>query len=192
MTEKFRWLLNKSIDKIIGIEFEYSPGRGNSNFTSDNTAFYVFIVFSKMNTNKKSFLGIEVKYTETLNEDRRKRIDGWNKPRYEELTTNSGMFKSNSVDGFKTPQLWQIWRDHLLSISMLKKHNEFGEYDEGYFIYLYPSENTKCKNGIDKYRNYLNSGHNVLEIHLEDIISEMTENIREKWTEELSKRYIGK
>ncbi|MDR2600850.1 MAG: hypothetical protein LBC53_00110 [Spirochaetaceae bacterium] len=111
----------------------------------------------------------------------------------------SPMFKLDSVDEYKNPKLWQIWRDHLLSISMIKKYNEFGEYDDGYFIYLYPSQNTECRDGINKYKNYLNNTHNVLEIYLEDIIAKIRMNIEDDWTKELSdwanelsERYIGK
>ncbi|MDR2600849.1 MAG: hypothetical protein LBC53_00105 [Spirochaetaceae bacterium] len=78
-----------NIGKITKIEFEYSLGRRDKKFTHDNTAFDVFIEYLKENTGKKSFLGIEVKYTESLNEGKQKKIDKWDKPRYEELTRKS-------------------------------------------------------------------------------------------------------
>jgi len=183
-------LPNIDISEIIKIEYEYSPGRGNIKFTRDNTAFDVFIEYLQRNR-KKCFLGIEVKYTETLNEDKQDKIMKYDKVRYKELTVKSGMFKNVSTENFKKPKLWQIWRDHLLSISMLKESEVLYEYEKRYFIYLYSSQNTQCNEGIKMYKSYLNDNHNVLEIHLEKIIKEIKNNINEEWVSNLSKRYIG-
>lgn len=183
-------LQNVDINEIIKIDYEYSPGRGNIKFTKDNTAFDVFIEYFQSN-GKKCFLGIEVKYTETLNEDKQEKIIKYDKERYKELTIKSGMFKNISTENFKKPQLWQIWRDHLLSISMLKESEVLYEYERGYFIYLYPSQNTQCNEGIKMYKKYLKDNHNVLEIHLENIIKEIKNKIDEEWVSNLSKRYIG-
>jgi hypothetical protein len=176
-----------NIDEITKIEFEYSPGRRDKRFTNDNTAFDVFIEYLK--NQEKHFLGIEVKYTETLKED-----TAYLRDNYKKLIITSKMFKNESAyESLINSQLGQIWRDHLLAISLIKKYNEFGIYKDGYFVVLYPKEHTEWKYLIKSYKEqYLNNTHNVLEIYLEDIIKEIKNNIKEEWTNELSERYIGR
>lgn len=52
----------KSIDKI---EFEYNPARRDPRLTGDRSAFDVFVEYTSV-FRKKGFIGIEVKYSETL------------------------------------------------------------------------------------------------------------------------------
>lgn len=54
----------KTIDRI---EFEYNPARRDSRLTGDRSAFDVFVEYTSI-AGKKGFIGIEVKYSETLNE----------------------------------------------------------------------------------------------------------------------------
>ena len=136
--------------------------------------------------NKKGFLGIEVKYAESLREETLGKADKNYKNIYKEITENCNMFEGNSVDSLRKPPFAQIWRDHLLSI-VLKN-----EYTMGYFVFLYPSENIECKNGIHEYKKYLKKDHNLIELYLEDIINELKLIIHDDWVKELSLRYLGK
>jgi hypothetical protein len=170
--------------EITNIEFEYSPGRGNKIYLGDNTAFDVFIEY-KNEDNKECFLGIEAKYTEKP--DKPEEGEGFH-DEYKDFTIKSGMFKT--WGHLKHSNLNQIWRDHLLSLSMIKKYNKSGEYEDGYFALLYPKENITWKNLINKYKkDCLNNTHNVLEIHLENLINKIKKH--HEWADELLERYMG-
>lgn len=57
----------REIKEILRIEFEYSPERKSSKYTNDNSAFDVFIEYANT-LDEQCFFGIEVKYSETLND----------------------------------------------------------------------------------------------------------------------------
>jgi hypothetical protein len=187
--EIFRRILpNLDMDEIIKIEFEHSPGRRNICFTDDNTAFDVFIEYLK--EKEKYFLGIEVKYAELLKED-----TAYLRKRYKDLTENSGMFKNAkmAIHDLSNSRFGQIWRDHLLAISMIDKYNASGKYKAGHFAVLYPKDHCEWNGLVKNYKEqYLNNTNNVLEIYLENIIHEIKFHIKEEWTNDLSERYIGK
>jgi hypothetical protein len=183
-TDFFKILLPVlEIKEITNIEFEHSPGRRNKNYTNDNTAFDVFIEYLNKN-NEKCFLGIEAKYAEQLKNKKVYHSE------YKDFTIKSGMFKE-TWGHLKHSQFNQVWRDHLLSLSMIKTYNKSGKYDNGHFVLLYPEEHTEWKNLINEYKAaYLNDTHNVMEIHLEKMINEIKKQHNNKeWTNELFERY---
>jgi hypothetical protein len=178
------------IDKIVDIKFEYSPGRGEKEYLGDHTAFDVFIEYEK--DGEKSFLGIEAKYVETLQEEKPEIAENnYNRhPQYKEITENCGLFKPNVINKIKKPPYSQIWRDHLLSISL--KYGKGKIYDNGYFVYLYPFNNSECRSGIKGYMNFLEKPEtNIFELYVEDFIKIIEKNINEEWTKELFDRYIN-
>jgi hypothetical protein len=177
------------MDKITNISFEYSPGRGDEKYLGDRTAFDVFIEYEK--EDKKSFLGIEAKYVETLAEESLEEAEGNFKrhPQYKKITENCGLFKPDVINDIKKPPYSQIWRDHLLSISL--KNGEGKMYDNGYFVYLYPVNNYECHSAVKSYMDFLpNPETSFFEIYVEDLIKNIYKNIKEDWTNELVDRYI--
>jgi hypothetical protein len=185
----FNELKPNLIDKVTNISFEYSPGRGDEKYLGDRTAFDVFIEYEK--EDRKSFLGIEVKYVETLTEEPLKTAEYNFKrhPQYKKITENCGLFKPDVINNIKKPPYSQIWRDHLLSISL--KNGKGKIYDDGYFVYLYPFNNSKCHSGIKGYMNFLkNPETSIFELYIEDFIKIIDKNINENWTKELFDRYI--
>jgi len=111
------------------------------------------------------------------------------KEQYETRTNTCGLFKSNSVDFLRQPPLSQIWRDHLLCIATRQ------DYDEGFFVFLFPSKNSQCQKGVDDYKQYLafnNDEQNCFyPCHLDDFINTLTTISTANWTKELKKRYLG-
>jgi hypothetical protein len=189
LSKIFNELKPQLMDKITEIIFEYSPGRGGEKYLGDHTAFDVFIEYEK--DNKKSFLGIELKYVETLREETDEKAEKNFKRhiQYKEITESCGLFNQNVIDDIKRPPYSQIWRDHLLSISL--KNGEGKIYDNGYFVYLYPFNNSECRFGIKNYMNFLqNPGTNIFELYVEDFINAICKNINEDWVKELFDRYI--
>ncbi|RZK26432.1 MAG: hypothetical protein EOO43_02875 [Flavobacterium sp.] len=143
----FQRLFPDKIDKVTAVRFEYSPGRGDSKYIGDHSAFDVFVEYTK--GKHRGFIGIEVKYAESLREETKLKAEKNYKERYATVTEESGIFINNSVPFLRQPPLSQIWRDHLLSIATKQ------DYDEGFFVFLFPSGNTHCQAGVDNYRKYL-------------------------------------
>jgi len=193
-TKIFKKLLPKTItiDKISCIKFEHSPRKkNNTTYLGDKTAFDVFVEYFE--NGDKCFLGIEVKYTEALREESKKTAENNYKkhPRYKEITEKYGKFKLDFMNKLKIPPLSQIWRDHLLSIALEKEGEGEEKYKKGHFVFLYPSKNKECKDGIDEYKKYLTDQNSILDIHLEKVIDEIGEEIKEGWAKDLKSRYLG-
>jgi len=187
-TEFFHRLFPEIVDRVNRIEFEYSPGRGDKKYTEDHSAFDVFVEYTK--EEKKGFIGIEVKYAESLKEESRKKAEEYYKPIYKQKTESSGLFVENSVEQLRYPPLSQIWRDHLLSIALRK------DYDEGFFVFLYPSKNLNCQDGVDNFRKLLKSQDERINgfcpRYLDDFIEILHNIVNQDWTTELKERYLGR
>ena len=199
LVKVFNELKPNLMDRITKIKFEYSPGRQDKKYTNDGTAFDVFIEYEK--NNERSFLGIEVKYSEDLKDEEVKTAEDnfENNTRLKKITEDCGLFKPDVIDGIKgycgrgtghriiRPPYSQIWRDHLLSISLKSAQN----YINGYYVFLYPSNNPECHCGIKKYMEFLqNPEESIFELHLEDFINCIKKYITEPWANELFHRYI--
>lgn len=193
-TEFFSSMFPQRIESVEKIMFEHSDGRGDSEYTGDHSAFDVFVEYIPKNK-KKGFIGIEVKYAESL-----KNLPSSHKERYEELTRNSELFKEDSISFLKESPIQQIWRDHLLSISHLHHYNK--KYDEGFFVYLFPSKNKECENAVSKYIRQFKSFEDVTKKHdefitgfypryLEDFMLKLREICSEDWSSNLLLRYFG-
>ena len=188
-TKVFKRLFPKKVKQVTEVLFEYSPGRGNKKFTGDNSAFDVFIEYTRGKTN--GFIGIEVKYAESLKEEKEESAKASFKRHQEEYIkfTIPEIFKPNAIDTLKNVPLSQIWRDHILSISTKQI------YDEGFFVFLFPSKNKECQQGVDNYKKCLVSDDEELSgfypRHLEEFIETICSIVPDKWAIELKERYIG-
>lgn len=186
-TKYFQILFPNRLDNVTKVMFEYSPGRGNAKYIGDHSAFDVFIEYKK--DNLTGFIGIEVKYAESLREETKDKASKNYKERYASLTNSCGLFKPNSVDFLRQPPIAQIWRDHLLAIATKQ------DYDEGFFVFLFPSKNKHCQSGIDSYNQYLAFDDEFQNcfypMYLDDFINTLTIVTDADWSKELKQRYIG-
>jgi hypothetical protein len=186
-TEYFKRLFPERLDRVVAVKFEHSPGRRDTKYLGDNSAFDVFIEYSK--GGKRGFIGIEVKYAESLKEETTGKAIRNFKEQYATLSKSCGLFKPNSVEFLRQPPLSQIWRDHLLSIATKQ------DYDEGFFVFLYPSKNKHCQMGIERYVEQLafesEEQSGFYPRYLEDFINTLTEILNAEWTTELKQRYLG-
>ncbi len=188
-TKYFKKLFPERIGEVTDVLFEHSPGRDDIRFTGDHSAFDVFVEYKRGDV--KGFVGIEVKYAESLKEEQEKSsIATFTKHEneYRRLTTNE-IFVPGAIDSLKHAPLSQIWRDHLLSIATKSI------YDEGFFVFLYPSQNDQCSKGVKLYSQYLISSDESLSgfypRYLEEFI-EMGKGIFESdLYQELKIRYLG-
>jgi hypothetical protein len=194
-TSVFQFLFPGKIDKVVEILFEHSPGRGDSRYLEDNTAFDCFIEY--YTNGNRGFIGIETKYHENM-----KGIDRYlfenpddspseriRKSKYLLPVSRSGIFNPETIDGLFEPTVGQILRDHLLSVVTKP------DYDEGFFVFLYPSQNYHCKEAVEKYIEHLisvdESVNGFYPRHLEDFVSAIKKFTNEKWILDFEGRYFG-
>jgi len=177
----FNALSPNRIKEVIKIEFEYSPGRRDPKYTGDRSAFDVYVEFLS-DSGKKGFIGIEVKYHENLK----------NKPaemrqRYFEIASKMNCFKESALGRLQEKPLEQIWRDHLLAGSILQAD----DFDDGFFVFLYPKGNNHCSQAIKDYRNCLTDSKTFEDWVMEDVVSSIQQFTQDKWIYLLYDRYLN-
>lgn len=174
---------DRDINKITAIEFEYSPGRRNPKYTGDRSAFDVFVEYENK-LNQKCFFGIEVKYAEDLNDE-----PATHKESYVYISEKSGIFEMSNLPRLKEKPIQQIWRDHLLALSLFVTNND---YIIGDFIYLYPSGNLNCETGIEKYQSTFKES---IETYfkpqtIEKLVETIKNHCSDKWIIDFENRYL--
>ncbi|MBE9469231.1 MAG: hypothetical protein IMY72_13040 [Bacteroidetes bacterium] len=172
------------ITSIIEIEFEHSPGRKNLKYTGDSSAFDVFVEYLDKLDNK-SFLGIEVKYSENLKDN-----PSSHKRRYEEISTESGFIDLTKIEDLKKKPVQQIWRDHLLTLSLFITNLD---YKRGDFIYLFPMGNNECVEAIKKYqKTFLPDKENYFKpLTIEKLTEKIKDYCSKKWIIDFKDRYLN-
>ena len=147
-------LAKRVIESLLGIDcnapfdirFEYAP-EPKGNYLDDGTAFDTYIQFNRVG------IGIEVKYTEQayrIGETEKKNVENL-QSRYWEVTRDLESFIDDRNPLLGTDEMRQIWRNHLLGLSMLQR----GDLDEFYSITLYPEGNDHFQYAIPAYRDLL-------------------------------------
>lgn len=188
-TNVFKSLFGDIVLEITGIEFEYSPGRRNPEYLNDNSAFDVF--FEYIGHKGKGFIGIEVKYVEILNDQP---ATSENKE-YKSTAIKSNLFTEEGIEFLdKMPRsIEQIWRDHLLSLSLL--YHKDRKYNEGFFIYLFPKRNERCSFFLNEYFKNLKSpnfeDNGFYPLEMENLVDVIKQNTPEDWINIFYDRYLN-
>ncbi|HML75228.1 MAG TPA: hypothetical protein PKB02_12125 [Anaerohalosphaeraceae bacterium] len=182
-TKVFKRLSPYRVHKVLNIEFEHSPGRGNNTYTGDNSAFDVYVEFLDF-IGKKGFIGIEVKYHENL----------INKPaevkdRYFEVASKVGCFKKECMSALLQSPLEQIWRDHLLAGSLLYSPKD--NFEDGIFAFLFPQDNLHCQHAIEQYKQCLTDDRTIQSWTIEDVARTIKQFTKDSWIDEVIDRYLN-
>jgi hypothetical protein len=180
-TSVFTELLPNRVSEITGIEFEYSPGRGDPKYTGDRTAFDVYVTFRKSRS-RKGFIGIEVKYHENL-----QGRASPHHPRYDEIAASMDCFKQESLKNLRQKPLQQLWRDHLL-VGILR---QVGESADGIYVFLYPKDNLDCVQAVAKYRECLADSLTFEDWTLENFTNVIKKHTNMKWIDDFAERYLN-
>jgi hypothetical protein len=175
-------LLGERTLEVTAIQYEYSPGRSDSRFTADKTAFDVFVVYTSGAT--RGFLGIEVKYAENLNEDPAR-----HRARYEELAEAMGCFVPERLPELRKKPLEQFWRNHLLAGSLV--HDETSGFNEGRFVLLYPNRNVIVGGAGELYRTCLTDEARFTTWTLESVLDAIVDAGGGQWVQSVRERYVG-
>ena len=152
---------------ITGVVFEHSPARRDPRFTHDGTAFDAVIRYTT-DAGRRGFIAVEVKYSESCTEP-----VPTLRPRYDELSRETGLFiDADNVD-LRTNPLQQLWREHILAQAMIQN----GLYDEGSFVVIAPTLNHMVQAAAHAYSGQLKeptAGHvPFINVTLEDVIAVM-------------------
>ncbi|MFC1965800.1 hypothetical protein ACFLWI_02480 [Chloroflexota bacterium] len=179
-TSVFTELLPNRVSEVTGIEFEYSPGRGDLKYTGDRTAFDVYVTFKTLR-NKEGFIGIEVKYHENLQGRASQHTT-----RYDDIARDMGCFKPESLVKLQRKPLQQLWRDHLLA-GILR---QVGGFADGIYTFLYPKDNLDCVQAVAKYRECLAYSSTFEGWTLENITTAVKKHTKAKWIDDFTNRYL--
>ncbi len=171
------------IAAVTKIAFEHSPGRGSAKYTADRTAFDVYIEHSTPHGGR-GFIGIEVKYHEALTDEPAR-----HRPRYDEVTRTMGCFKPECLDALRRKPVEQVWRDHMLAGSMLL--DAAAGWKSGLYVFLYPEDNTACRDAVQRYRACLSNDGTFESMTLESMVEAIESETDARWIRELCARYLG-
>jgi hypothetical protein len=142
------------LSEVNFVEIEWAPpGRGK--YLDDHTSFDVYV--RGKNGSKNVGFGIEIKYTELSypygGQEKDRMFDPEEKSRYHGVTKASEFYVEGAIPILRKKDLKQIWRNHLLGISMVS-HAE-NDIQEFYSILLYPAQNTYQEKVCGKYSSLL-------------------------------------
>ncbi len=171
----------KHVDRVIAVEFEISPGRRDSEYTGDRSAFDVFIEYRTVDY-RSGFLGVEVKYHENLIGEAAS-----HRERYDEVALEAGCFKEGSLVNLRSQPLQQIWRDHLLACSVI----QHGDYDEGSFVFLYPEMNLHCIDALADYVECLTNDETFKIWTLETLVDVIQAHPGGEYIKQVQDRYLN-
>ena len=164
------------IGEVTDVLFEHSPGRRHPAFTNDRTAFDVLLKCTTVQ-HQNGFVAIELKYSETMQEPPANL-----RPRYDELSRLSGLYKDPDHPALRSNPLQLLWRQHLLSRAMIMN----GLYTCGRFIVVAPSYNFHVQDAVNEYRQHLAGSEGTVEF---DMVSfdDLTKCIARAGGEEISR-----
>lgn len=138
-------------DEIMQIGIEYAP-TPKEEYLNDGTALDTYIQ-AKLRNGNICGIGIEVKYTEQdypIGKTESINVKNHDS-RYWIIARYSECFKNPDDEVFGSDPLRQIWRNHLLGLSMV----EHGDVDEFYSITLFPDGNHHFHTVLPQYRSLL-------------------------------------
>lgn len=185
----FSRMIGRPCGSLLGLEFEWKP-KTRSSYLDDNTAFDVFALFTCQQTERLG-VGVEVKYTERsyrMGAPEAKRVANKSSP-YWRVTRESGAFADPGDMRLASDDLRQIWRNHLLGLSMRLR----GDVDDFVSVTLYPEGNSHIAVALSAYRDLLcpHAQGGVVAYTYEDFVDGLSgiEAIMD-WKRYLEQRYL--
>ena len=168
------------IDRVVAIDFEYSPGRGDDRYTGDRSAFDVYVRYETPSSGT-GFVGVEVKYHEGLDDP-----VADHRSRYDEVAAEMACFVPDQLPKLRERPLQQVWRDHLL----VGAHQHVDGFEDGFFAFLYPEGNTACSNAVEQYGQCLSDSNSFQGWTLERLVSCLANHSSAQWIRDLHHRYL--
>ncbi len=179
-TKALREMSSGRIDRVVAIDFEYSPGRGDTRYTGDRSAFDVYVRY-RTPADQSGFVGIEVKYHEGLDDP-----VADHRSRYDEVAAQMNCFLSDQIPRLRERPLQQVWRDHLL----VGAHQFVDQFDDAFFAFLFPEGNTACSNAVEQYQQCLSESSSFQGWTLEQLVACLKKHSSAQWIHDLHHRYL--
>jgi len=152
--------------RASGIRFLHSPGRLDPEWLNSLRAFDAAFVLDR-DDGTHGVVGIDVKYHERLKPEQPKPTNLW---RYREIHERSGAFRPAAFDAVSgRSDLWHLWLEHLLLLSMLQHPS--GAWTWGRYLFVYPSGNVDMADADARYRDLLADESTFASMTLEDMIA---------------------
>jgi hypothetical protein len=139
------------LDGPFEVKFEWAPGPA-SNYLGDMTSFDTYVQGVSANGERVG-IGIEVKYTEQgyrIGKSEAKRVAD-QQSTYWIATRECGLFVESGCEEVTEDRLRQIWRNHLLGLSMVKRQ----DIERFVSVTLYPGGNKHFASALDSYQQRL-------------------------------------
>ena len=164
------------VGEVSEVLFEHSPARRDPRFTNCRTAFDVLVKCGTVQ-HQNGFIAIELKFSETLQES-----PAALRPRFDELSRLSGLYKDPDHPALRSNPLQLFWRQHMLATAMIMN----GLYSCGRFIVVAPRYNLHVQEAVHEYRQHLAGNDGAVEF---DLVSfdDLTKCIARAGGEELSR-----
>lgn len=192
----FNEIIGGGILKINRICIEFAGKGDKSEYLNDGTSFDTFIEYVSLDGSIGG-IGIEVKYTENgypIGAKEKNDIENANGLYYLRTKESNWYVPSLDIHSFiKANHIRQIWRNHILGYSMLRR----GDIKHFYHIHLYPYGNKHFRDyAIPEYKSLLTEQGKLTFIDLTyeslfDMIgANFIQNKHQEWLRYLRKRYL--
>ncbi len=184
-TDFWNYHFPNNVREITAMKIEYAPSP-NTLYLNDRTAFDAYFEYNNR-VGKKGFIGVEVKYTEPFSQQQ------YDTPVYRKWSNNAGSpWKTESYAQLPDIRWNQLWRDHLLAISMLAQGNS--PFAEGMLVLVRHPADKDCERAVNSYKSLLKE-HDTTFFDLPmDILLAAWEKINTEdrvaaWLERFKERY---
>lgn len=128
--------------RVLNVRFEHSPDRNHPDFTGDQSAFDVAVVYERSDR-EICFMGIEVKYSETGRESGSLETSNC----LGSLAERSGLYHNANDPVLRTAPYQQLFREHLLTFVA----KDVLEYADAHFVLVSPNHNHLVQQAADLY-----------------------------------------
>lgn len=158
------------------IIFEWSDARRDERYTNDRTAFDVALLLGDPRGTRTA-VGIETKFHEHSTKEQK---PNHSKPAalarfdrqtdfLEAIAVRSEVFKTGWQNDVLETDLRQIWRDHLLALSMRQQASKWT--DETKYVLIYPRRNVSFRDAAARYKDLLVDGDTSFRaLTIEDVV----------------------
>jgi hypothetical protein len=148
------------------IRFLHSPGRLDPEWLNSLRAFDTAFVQDR-DDGTHGIVGVDVKYHARLKAEQPKPQNLW---RYREVHERAGAFRPAAFDALSgRSDLWHLWLEHLLLLSMLQHPS--GAWTWGRYLFIYPSGNVDMADADARYRDLLADDSTFASVTLENMVA---------------------
>jgi hypothetical protein len=180
-TQTARSLWPHQVDEVTRIELEWSPGRGDSKYLGNRSAFDAYIEHTTPEGGL-GMIGVEVKYHENL----RQRA-GELRERARQVAERAELGVDLEDGRWHHAPLNQLLLDHLLALSIQQADPKWSSVQ---FVLLYPAENRRCRAAAEAYEKQIRRPETFRSLTLEEVVASIRLQSERDWIRDFFTRYL--